>query len=146
MERSERESGMELLAVLLSVSHPLCSSYCQSIILEKASKSDWRDALRPDPLHVSEIVQEATHHALIYAFQIAQIASGTDTNTVKQHAAAPAPQPTSTAQILKHVRALWDYAANEPEELSFQPNQIIAVYAVDDSGWWAGQNLSTGAV
>lgn len=39
------------------------------------------------------------------------------------------------------VRAMYDYEAQDPEEFSFQANDIIAVHQTDSSGWWTGELL-----
>lgn len=39
------------------------------------------------------------------------------------------------------VRAMYDYEAQDPEEFSFQANDIIAVHSTDSSGWWTGELL-----
>jgi hypothetical protein len=39
------------------------------------------------------------------------------------------------------VRALYDYTATIPEEFDFQANDIIAVTATPEDGWWSGELL-----
>jgi hypothetical protein len=39
------------------------------------------------------------------------------------------------------VRALYDYTATIPEEFDFQTNDIIAVTATPEDGWWSGELL-----
>jgi SH3 domain len=39
------------------------------------------------------------------------------------------------------VRALYDYYATIPEEFDFQANDIIAVTATPEDGWWSGELL-----
>ncbi|CAG8474847.1 8905_t:CDS:10 [Paraglomus brasilianum] len=41
--------------------------------------------------------------------------------------------------ILFHVRAMYDYTANAPEEMSFRVGDIIAVFRTQDDGWWDGE-------
>ncbi|KAI0291291.1 hypothetical protein BC826DRAFT_1023384 [Russula brevipes] len=63
----------------------------------------------------------------------------------------PQPQPLSeppTRQytedgrgVLFYVRALYDYTATIPEEFDFQANDIIAVTATPEDGWWSGELL-----
>lgn len=36
---------------------------------------------------------------------------------------------------------MYDYEAQDPEEFSFQANDIIAVHQTDSSGWWTGELL-----
>ncbi|KAL6066288.1 Signal transducing adapter molecule 2 [Balamuthia mandrillaris] len=37
------------------------------------------------------------------------------------------------------VRALYDYEAMDPDELTLRENDIICVLSKDPSGWWKGQ-------
>lgn len=39
------------------------------------------------------------------------------------------------------VRAMYDYTATIPEEFDFQANDIIAVTATPEDGWWSGELL-----
>ena len=39
------------------------------------------------------------------------------------------------------VRALYDYTATIPEEFDFQANDVIAVTATPEDGWWSGELL-----
>ena len=39
------------------------------------------------------------------------------------------------------VRALYNYQATIPEEFDFQANDIIAVTATHEGGWWSGELL-----
>jgi len=43
--------------------------------------------------------------------------------------------------VLFYVRALYDYTATIPEEFDFQANDIIAVTATPEDGWWSGELL-----
>lgn len=40
----------------------------------------------------------------------------------------------------EYVRVLWDYEAQEDNELSLLKDEIICVLSKDDEGWWTGQN------
>jgi hypothetical protein len=48
--------------------------------------------------------------------------------------------PRGTKEWLA-VRALYDYTATIPEEFDFQANDIIAVTATPEDGWWSGELL-----
>jgi hypothetical protein len=39
------------------------------------------------------------------------------------------------------VKALYDYQATIDEEFDFQTDDIIAVTAIPDDGWWSGELL-----
>lgn len=39
------------------------------------------------------------------------------------------------------VKALYDYTATIDEEFDFQANDVIAVTATPDDGWWSGELL-----
>ncbi|CAG8521302.1 4262_t:CDS:10, partial [Paraglomus occultum] len=41
--------------------------------------------------------------------------------------------------ILFHVRAMYDYTSNLPEEMSFRVGDIIAIFRTQDDGWWDGE-------
>lgn len=56
-------------------------------------------------------------------------------------AKTPAPAPaaaTSGKKVLFTVVAMYDYDAEEDNELSFKEHDIIDVHDDDESGWWAG--------
>jgi len=40
--------------------------------------------------------------------------------------------------VLFYVKALYDYNATIDEEFDFQTNDIIAVTATPEDGWWSG--------
>ncbi|TPX41023.1 hypothetical protein SeMB42_g05764, partial [Synchytrium endobioticum] len=48
------------------------------------------------------------------------------------------PPPAPPAKKLPTVRALYDYAAAEADELSFKAGDMITVISKDDAGWWTG--------
>ncbi|TFK44977.1 hypothetical protein BDQ12DRAFT_695292 [Crucibulum laeve] len=60
---------------------------------------------------------------------------------------APTPPPLPNQgnnlnnHILFYVKALYDYEATTEEEFDFQTNDIIAVTATPDDGWWSGELL-----
>lgn len=54
-------------------------------------------------------------------------------------AASPAAAPAATQSVMCRVRALYDYQASEPTELSFNAGDIINVLQKDPSGWWQGE-------
>ncbi|PVV01426.1 hypothetical protein BB560_004156 [Smittium megazygosporum] len=41
--------------------------------------------------------------------------------------------------VVMYVRALYDYAAEAPEELSLTENSVISVLATNMDGWWEGE-------
>ncbi|KAI0686281.1 hypothetical protein BC835DRAFT_1513491 [Cytidiella melzeri] len=43
--------------------------------------------------------------------------------------------------ILFYVTAMYDYQASIPEEFDFQTNDVIAVTATPEDGWWSGELL-----
>jgi len=54
----------------------------------------------------------------------------------------PTRQYTENGQpVVFYVRALYDYTASIPEEFDFQTNDIIAVTATPEDGWWSGELL-----
>uniref|UniRef100_A0A7E4USP3 Drebrin-like protein n=1 Tax=Panagrellus redivivus TaxID=6233 RepID=A0A7E4USP3_PANRE len=52
---------------------------------------------------------------------------------------APPPLPTSPPPAGNRVLALWDYQANEPNEISFNPDDIITEVERLHEGWWKGR-------
>ncbi|KAI0090810.1 hypothetical protein BDY19DRAFT_992220 [Irpex rosettiformis] len=67
----------------------------------------------------------------------------------------PEPQPQQLSQmpsptgaytddgrpVLFYVTAMYDYQASIPEEFDFQTNDVIAVTATPEDGWWSGELL-----
>lgn len=52
----------------------------------------------------------------------------------------PPPPPESEERpVLFHVKAVYDYDAEIPEEISFREGQMISVLATQLDGWWEGQ-------
>ena len=43
--------------------------------------------------------------------------------------------------VVMLVRALYNYTATIPEEFDFQADDIIAVTATPEDGWWSGELL-----
>lgn len=41
--------------------------------------------------------------------------------------------------ILHYARAMYSYSAAIPEELSFSKGDILAIYRLQDDGWWEAQ-------
>lgn len=39
------------------------------------------------------------------------------------------------------MRALYDYAATQPDEFSFQAGDVIAITQTNPDGWWQGELL-----
>ncbi|KAF9574749.1 Proline-serine-threonine phosphatase-interacting protein 2 [Mortierella alpina] len=59
-----------------------------------------------------------------------------------QQALPPQPQMTPDGRpILFYVRAIYDYEATIPEELSFKEGDILAVLLAREDGWWEGNHL-----
>eukprot|EP01130_Rhizamoeba_saxonica_P009119 TRINITY_DN369_c0_g1_i3.p1 TRINITY_DN369_c0_g1~~TRINITY_DN369_c0_g1_i3.p1 ORF type:complete len:418 (+),score=153.02 TRINITY_DN369_c0_g1_i3:551-1804(+) len=52
----------------------------------------------------------------------------------------PLPPDVSGAMGEDEYIALYDYDAEDPEEISFDANTIIVLLETDDSGWWKGRN------
>eukprot|EP01100_Stratorugosa_tubuloviscum_P002506 TRINITY_DN1583_c4_g1_i1.p1 TRINITY_DN1583_c4_g1~~TRINITY_DN1583_c4_g1_i1.p1 ORF type:complete len:596 (+),score=287.24 TRINITY_DN1583_c4_g1_i1:53-1840(+) len=52
---------------------------------------------------------------------------------------APTLTSTSTPASLGKAKALYDYTATNPTELSFVRNDIINILGKDPSGWWQGE-------
>lgn len=42
--------------------------------------------------------------------------------------------------------AIYSFKAQHDDELSFEPNDIIKVLAKEDTTWWKGQLITTGAI
>ena len=51
----------------------------------------------------------------------------------------PPPLPTSPPPPSNRVIALWDYQANEGNEISFDPDDIITDVEKVAEGWWKGK-------
>jgi hypothetical protein len=47
----------------------------------------------------------------------------------------------SRAEFFFAVTAMYDYQASIPEEFDFQTNDVIAVTATPEDGWWSGELL-----
>ncbi|CAO3572428.1 unnamed protein product [Mortierella alpina] len=59
-----------------------------------------------------------------------------------QQVLPPQPQITPDGRpILFYVRAIYDYEATIPEELSFKEGDILAVLLAREDGWWEGNHL-----
>ncbi|KAF9962711.1 Proline-serine-threonine phosphatase-interacting protein 2 [Mortierella alpina] len=59
-----------------------------------------------------------------------------------QEVLPPQPQMTPDGRpILFYVRAVYDYEATIPEELSFKEGDILAVLLAREDGWWEGNHL-----
>lgn len=56
----------------------------------------------------------------------------------QQQPTVPGAQPPARP-VLFHVKALYDYDAQIPEEISFREGDSIAVFATQLDGWWEGQ-------
>ncbi|KAF9951011.1 Proline-serine-threonine phosphatase-interacting protein 2 [Mortierella alpina] len=55
---------------------------------------------------------------------------------------SPQPQITPDGRpILFYVRAIYDYEATIPEELSFKEGDILAVLLAREDGWWEGNHV-----
>jgi myosin-1 len=54
-------------------------------------------------------------------------------------AAAPRPQPKPPAPSKPQARALYDYDAGGPDEISFREGDIIIIHTKDPGGWWEGE-------
>ncbi|XP_040263984.1 GRB2-related adapter protein 2 isoform X1 [Bufo bufo] len=52
---------------------------------------------------------------------------------------SPQPQAVSQPRRIRLVKALYDFKALEPDELSFQANDIIEVMEVSNDSWWLGK-------
>uniref|UniRef100_A0AC34EZY3 SH3 domain-containing protein n=1 Tax=Panagrolaimus sp. ES5 TaxID=591445 RepID=A0AC34EZY3_9BILA len=52
---------------------------------------------------------------------------------------SPPPLPTSPPPPTNRVIALWDYQANEGNEISFDPDDIITEVEKVHDGWWKGR-------
>ncbi|KAG0202739.1 Proline-serine-threonine phosphatase-interacting protein 2 [Mortierella sp. GBA30] len=60
----------------------------------------------------------------------------------QQQFAPPQQQTTPEGRpILFYVRAMYDYEATIPEELSFKEGDILAVLLAREDGWWEGNHL-----
>ncbi|KAJ3030568.1 UNVERIFIED_CONTAM: hypothetical protein HDU68_008585 [Siphonaria sp. JEL0065] len=56
--------------------------------------------------------------------------------------AAPAAAAASVAAFGSSARAIYDYAAQEANEISFAEGEIITAIEKHDEGWWQGRNVS----
>jgi hypothetical protein len=61
------------------------------------------------------------------------------TNGNKNDMPSPPPLPTSPPPPTNRVIALWDYQANEGNEISFDPDDIITDVEKVHDGWWKGR-------
>jgi len=51
----------------------------------------------------------------------------------------PPPPPPPKAPVLPQVRCLYDYQAQDAEELSFSAGDVLNLMKKEDSGWWLGE-------
>ena len=54
--------------------------------------------------------------------------------------------PFDGAALVETVLALFKHDVSEEDELPFDAGDEVQVISKDDSGWWQGRNVKTGAV
>lgn len=52
---------------------------------------------------------------------------------------APPPPPVQATPKYPSVRALFDYVAQDAEELNFKAGEVLSLLKKEDSGWWVGE-------
>lgn len=50
------------------------------------------------------------------------------------------------SNFIEKVIGIYSFKAQHDDELSFEPNDIIKVLNKDDTTWWKGQLVSSGAI
>ncbi|KAI9229936.1 MAG: hypothetical protein DHS80DRAFT_13070 [Piptocephalis tieghemiana] len=67
------------------------------------------------------------------------VAGAADTTQAQQQPHQPPHQLPPQRPVLFHVKALYDYEPQIPEEIGFREGDTIAVFATQLDGWWEGQ-------
>ncbi|EMR11125.1 hypothetical protein PNEG_00721 [Pneumocystis murina B123] len=69
--------------------------------------------------------------------------SHNDKKTYMNNGLAPSQYTKDGKRILFYVRALYDYMAAIPEEISFVKNDVLLVLDMQEDGWWEGEVLNS---
>uniref|UniRef100_A0A672TAU1 Nebulin n=1 Tax=Sinocyclocheilus grahami TaxID=75366 RepID=A0A672TAU1_SINGR len=103
----------------------------------------------------SEVSENVDHHASLYSngFGVSTLQGYTQTKTieVQQRSSSVATQQTTVSSVPSHpsttgktVRAMYDYAAADNDEVSFKDGDVIVSVQSIDEGWMYGTVQRTG--
>ncbi|KAG1959921.1 nebulin [Pimephales promelas] len=103
----------------------------------------------------SEVSENVDHHALLYSngFGVSNLHGYTQTKTteVQQRSSSVATQQTTVSSVPSHpsttgktVRAMYDYAGADSDEVSFKDGDVIVNVQSIDEGWMYGTVQRTG--
>ncbi|KAM6934332.1 nebulin [Xenentodon cancila] len=132
------------------------SLHMMSVQAQRRSKEHSRStsALSGMADEKSEVSQDADHHLSLYSngFMASSIGyQQTKTVEVQQRSSSVATQQTTVSSIPSHpsttgktVRAMYDYAAADNDEVSFKDGDVIVNVQSIDEGWMYGTVQRTG--
>ncbi|XP_060909068.1 nebulin isoform X26 [Labrus mixtus] len=132
------------------------SLHMMSVQAQRRSKEHSRStsALSGPGDEKSEVSQDADHHMSLYSngFMTSSIGYQTaKTVELQQRSSSVATQQTTVSSIPSHpsttgktVRAMYDYGAADPDEVSFKDGDVIVNVQAIDEGWMYGTVQRTG--